>query len=77
MAAVIRTDSLSVCFSVQVHLTVFAEKTSVYLAFWSASLYLIAGVEFQAGCRSKNTTEMMLRRQDIVKADNYGNTAKV
>lgn len=90
-AAVIRTDSacpggrrvciwvgVRVCVrvSVQVHLTVFTEKTAVYLAWWSASVYLIGRVEFQVDRRSKNTTKTMLRRQDIVKDDNYGNTAQ-
>lgn len=40
------------------------------------SVYLISGVESQAGCRSKNTTKMMLKRQHTVKADNYDNTAQ-
>lgn len=53
-----------------------AEKTSVYLAWWSGSVYLIGRVEFQVGRKSKNTTTMMLRRRDIVKDDNYVNTAR-
>lgn len=53
------------------------EKTSVYLAWWEASVYLISAVESQAGCRSKNTTKNDVKETRYSrKADNYVNTAQ-
>lgn len=79
--AVIRMDCAAlagwiICFEVCVCVFVeFLGKDISLFGMVSASVYLISGVESQAGCRSKNTTKIMLKRQDTVKADNYDNTA--
>lgn len=69
--------SVCACVYTQVHLTGFVEfpgKDMSLFGMESVSTYLIRGAESQAGARSKNTTKMMLKRQEIVKTDNYYDT---
>lgn len=60
-----------------VHLTGFVEflgKDTSLFGMERVSAYLIRAVESQAGSRSKNTTKTILKRQEIVKTDNYCDT---